>query len=198
VPGESLLTVLVYRGGPLARAGHNHVIASRDLEGVIHYAPTEPTRSTLVASLPVARLTVDEPELRAQEGPDFSSEISESAREGTRRNMLGDALLQAGRHPSVLLRSQRLEAVPGGMIAHVRVTVCGRESLLAVPVRYAVDAGELRAEGELTVRQTDLGLEPFSVLMGALQVQDEMKIRFRLVARPPAAPDGRSLTDSLP
>jgi hypothetical protein len=32
------------------------------------------------------------------------------------------------------------------------------------------------------VRQTDLGLKPFSAMLGALQVQDEMRVRFRIVA----------------
>src|SRR5258708_31960203 len=33
VTRESLLTVLVYRAGPMARMGHNHVIASHELAG---------------------------------------------------------------------------------------------------------------------------------------------------------------------
>jgi hypothetical protein len=32
------------------------------------------------------------------------------------------------------------------------------------------------------LRQSDLGLTPFSVMLGALQVQDEMHIKFKIVA----------------
>jgi hypothetical protein len=35
----------------------------------------------------------------------------------------------------------------------------------------------------MPLRQTDLGLTPFTALLGALQVQDEMQISFRIVAR---------------
>jgi hypothetical protein len=35
----------------------------------------------------------------------------------------------------------------------------------------------------VTVRQSDLGLTPFSALLGALQVQDEVRLRFRILAR---------------
>src|SRR5689334_22735887 len=35
---ESLLQILVYRGGAMARLGHNHVIASHHLEGEVHLA----------------------------------------------------------------------------------------------------------------------------------------------------------------
>jgi hypothetical protein len=33
------------------------------------------------------------------------------------------------------------------------------------------------------LKQTDLGLTPFTALLGALQVVDEMKVRFHIVAR---------------
>jgi hypothetical protein len=40
--------------------------------------------------------------------------------------------------------------------------------------------------GETSLRQSDLGLKPFSALLGALQVQDEMRISFRISAHPGA------------
>jgi hypothetical protein len=41
----------------------------------------------------------------------------------------------------------------------------------------------LIVSGELPIKQTDLGLTPFSAMLGALQVQDELRVRFRIVAR---------------
>ena len=38
VGSESLLIVRVYRGGTLARAGHNHIVASHDLAGTVYVA----------------------------------------------------------------------------------------------------------------------------------------------------------------
>jgi hypothetical protein len=38
--------------------------------------------------------------------------------------------------------------------------------------------------GEFALRQSELGLTPFSAMLGALQVQDEMHLTFRLVAHP--------------
>src|SRR5689334_6685084 len=67
VPGESLLTILAFRGGALAKAGHNHVIASREVSGTF-YVPEDVMRATFELHVPVASLTIDEPELRAKEG----------------------------------------------------------------------------------------------------------------------------------
>src|SRR5262245_42146159 len=36
IPEESLLQILVYRGGAMARLGHNHVIASHQLSGAVY------------------------------------------------------------------------------------------------------------------------------------------------------------------
>jgi hypothetical protein len=40
----------------------------------------------------------------------------------------------------------------------------------------------LSATGSLELRQTALGLTPFSLMLGALQVQDQMRLKFRIIA----------------
>src|ERR1700719_1977290 len=124
-PRESLLSILAFRGGALAKAGHNHVIASHDMSGTI-YVPDDQSRSTFELSVPVAQLTIDEPELRAKEGPDFPTEVPDSAKEGTRRNMLSEGLLNGAQYPDITLVSQRIAtaAAPGSATqADVQVTI---------------------------------------------------------------------------
>src|SRR5215472_14869444 len=121
VAAESLITIRVYRGGTLASAGHNHLIASHTLVGTV-YVPDDVMKSSIELHLAVAELTVDEPQLRAQEGgSDFQGDVPQSARDGTRRNMLGPAVLDAAEYPEVVLRSERLEATataaPGSILA---------------------------------------------------------------------------------
>ncbi|HXR88753.1 MAG TPA: YceI family protein [Steroidobacteraceae bacterium] len=191
---EGLLTLQVYRGGPLAKAGHNHVIASHDLEGTI-YVPDDPLRATFEIRLPLATLSVDEAALRARAGPDFQAEVPDSAREGTRRNMLGQALLNADLFPQIVLRSQGIESggARGDLEVHVEAEVRQAPHPLLVPIHYDLQPTQLTITGEMALRQTDLGLTPFSAMLGALQVEDEMRVRFRIVARPapPAGGAGR-------
>ena len=186
VADESLLTIRVYRGGTLASAGHNHLIASHALTGTI-YVPADLMRTSFEAHIPVASFTVDEAALRAQEhSADFPPEVPDSAREGTRRNMLGEALLDSERNPQIVLRSVRLGEAGGearAVLARVQTTVRGQVRTISVPVRYSLAAGTITVSGETPLRQSDIGLTPFSALLGALQVQDEMRVRFRLVAR---------------
>jgi len=192
VPDASLLVVLVYRGGTLASAGHNHVIASHQLSGTL-YLPADRLLGSFELHVPVATLTVDEAPLRAEQSAgEFPPDVSESAREGTRRNMLGPALLDAAHYPQIVLRALRLQppaagtasaANAGTVVAQVQSTVRAAERSFAVPVHYTLGSGTLVACGEFALRQSDLGLTPFSAMLGALQVQDEMHVSFRISAR---------------
>jgi polyisoprenoid-binding protein YceI len=184
VPNESVLTILAFRAGALAKAGHNHVIASHDVSGTF-YVPDDVMHSTFELHVPVGQLTIDEPALRAKEGPDFPPEVPDSAKEGTRRNMLSEALLNGAQYPELTLTSERIQPGtmgPASAQADVQVTVRGQTHTVPVPVAYTLAADELVASGDLPIKQSDLGLTPFSAMLGALQVQDELRIRFRIVA----------------
>jgi polyisoprenoid-binding protein YceI len=185
VAGDSLVTIRVYRAGALASAGHNHLIASHDLSGTV-YVARDVLRSSFELNLPVATLTVDESALRAQQASaDFPPDVPDSAKEGTRHNMLGEALLDAAHSPQILLQTVRLErgADEHSVTAQVRSTVRGQVRSFSVPVSYQLGNDTIILSGAFPLRQTDLGLTPFSAMLGALQVQDEMRISFRIIAR---------------
>jgi hypothetical protein len=103
-PASSLVVILVRRGGSLARLGHDHVVASHDVQGLV--APGE-GRSDLYVALD--RLVVDEPALRAEAKLDTQPTEEDIA--GTRRNMLNT--LQANEFPFALVNIAR-----GGLIDH--------------------------------------------------------------------------------
>jgi polyisoprenoid-binding protein YceI len=181
--GESLLTILAFRAGTLAKFGHNHVIASHDIRGTF-YVPDDIEHSTFELRIPVGQLAIDEPELRAKEGPDFPKDVPESAREGTRRNMLSDALLNGVQFEDITLVSQHIDtSTPGSQVrADVQITVRGQTHTISVPVTYSLSNGELTASGDLPLKQSDLGLTPFTAALGALAVQDELRVKFHFVA----------------
>ena len=185
---ESLLLIRVYRAGSLASAGHNHVIACHALSGTL-YVPADVLASSFEVRVPVAELTVDEEPLRAAEhSPDFPPQVPDSAREGTRRNMLGAGLLDAEHYPQIELRALGLSSgapAPDGtatVLARIAVTLKGQAHTITVPVSYSRSGDTVIASGSTPLKQSELGLTPFSALLGALQVQDEMRLSFRIVA----------------
>jgi hypothetical protein len=191
VPAESRMLVRVYRGGRLAQMGHNHIISSNDLRGEI-YLSEQLNRSVFEVRLPVATMAVDKPELRAASGADFPGELDQDAIDGTRANMLGDSQLDAAQWPEILIRGRSISGAFPDLRVRMDIGVRSNSFALEVPVQVvSVDADGLRANARFTVRQTELGIEPFSVMLGALQVRDELEIELSLVARP-AEPSGRS------
>ena len=183
VPEESLLQILVYRGGAMARLGHNHVIASHQLSGSV-YAYEDPTATRFDIHFPVQGLTVDEPELRAAAGPDFPPGVPQNARDGTHTNMLSEALLDGEHFPEIRLRATDIRVEGDHYDAGIEVTIKGQAHELRVPVSTRWQTADaVQASGEFPLKQSELGLKPFSVAMGALVVLDQMQVRFRVTAR---------------
>jgi hypothetical protein len=170
LPQESLLVVEVRRAGSLARLGHDHVVASRDVQG---YAAPEDGRGALFVAL--ERMTVDEATLRAQSAMDAGPTAADI--EGTRNNML--VVLDATRHPYVLLR---VKSWTGGQ-AQLELTLHGVTRPMTVPVTMESGEGTLVASGRFSINQTDFDIKPFSILGGAIQVQDRLDLRFRVRAK---------------
>ena len=102
----SELRVLVYRSGPMARFGHNHVLVNRSLVGTAQWAGAENASFSLV--VPAAGFVVDDTQSRHEEGVDFPGEISEDAKAGTLRNMLSAALLDAAEFPDITVEGTRV------------------------------------------------------------------------------------------
>ena len=180
VAQESVLQILVYRGGAMSRLGHNHVIASHDLQGSVFVA-SDPLATSFDIRFPVNELTVDEPAQREAAGPDFSAAVPQNARDGTRRNLLSGPLLDGAKYPEIRLRATGFTAAGDGYEASIEVTLKDGRHLLRVPVSVLREGGSLTARGEFPLKQSELGLEPFSVAMGSLVVLDEMRVRFSTV-----------------
>jgi polyisoprenoid-binding protein YceI len=181
-PDESLLQILVYRGGTMARLGHNHIIASHQLSGVV-YLPDDPLATRFDIQVPVNELTVDEPALREAAGADFPSAVPQSARDGTRTNLLSAALLDGANYPTIRLRATDIRAAGDSYDAGVEVTLKDVTQVLRVPVQVQRADGAVVARGEFPLTQSQLGLKPFSAALGALVVLDEMQVRFEVTAR---------------
>jgi hypothetical protein len=180
---RSELRILVYRAGPLARFGHNHVVVNRSIRGTVNLADAAGA-SEFRLDVPVAAFVVDDAQARREEGADFAAEVPEDAKSGTLRNMLSVAVLDGDEFPMITLNSLAV-SVPddtGAMTASVAITVAGHESKIDVPFRLESDSRQLSAKGSLELRQSAIGLAPYSLMMGALQVQDAMTIKFDIVA----------------
>lgn len=182
VATQSSVHILVYRGGTMARLGHNHVISSTDLQGQI-WRGTTLESSGFEITVPVNTLIVDDNSARAEEGDDFPLNVSEDAKAGTKANMLRPGLLDGEHFPEISIRSTRISgsAASPEVVASMRIKDQTRE--IRLPVTLTETDSALAIQGSFEIRQSDFGITPLSIAMGALTVQDTVKIKFRLMGR---------------
>lgn len=180
-PAASDLRVIVYRGGPLAQFGHNHVLRAGDLRGEIRLS-AEPARSTFSLEFSPAALIVDPMDARMAEGPEFEVQPSPQAIEGTRANLLGPRVLDAERFPAITLRAAAIQGSLPHPIVTARVGLHGVERDLSFPIDLEHDAARLVARGTLLLHTPDFGIPSFTVMGGGLKVMEDVKIKFRVVA----------------
>ena len=178
----SLIAVTVRRGGPLARLGHDHVVASRHIEGTaVAPANGQPGRADFRFRLDA--MSVDDTALRGEAG--MAGTPPEDAIAGTRRNML-TKVLDAEKFPYVQISAAvPVDALRGAAPAVLQadITLHGVTRRYAIPATLSAQAAGVSASGAFTLRQSDFGITPFSVLGGALAVQDQLELRFTLSAR---------------
>lgn len=177
---DSELRVLVYRAGPLAGIGHNHVMVNRAMTGLVQIGG-DVTASSFSLNVPVNEFVVDDAQARNDEGSDFASDIPEDAKAGTRRNMLSAAVLNGAAFPDITVKSAALAGTPAALSADLEVSVAGHSVKISTPLILQGDSQRLTATGSLQLRQTALGLMPYSLMHGALQVQDALLVKFKIV-----------------
>jgi len=169
---QSLIAVTVRRGGVLARLGHDHVVAARAITGTV-----SPDDNRARFQFRLDQMTVDEPALRQVAGLD--KQPSQDAVDGTRTNML-TKVLDADRYPLVLVHVTR---TGDDLPLRAAITLHGITRDYDIPATIAREHGAMTVTGTVTLKQTDFGLVPFSVMGGAMAVQDQLELRFTLVAR---------------
>jgi len=195
VEDETLLAVVIRTTGLAARFAPDHLIHASEYDLLLVLDPEAPEEARFTASIPVARLVVDDHtvkrevedrllELAILEDP--YDEMSEDDRESVRASMLAEDQLDADRHPSIEVEAVSISSsgeddfpwtVTGAL------TVRGVRVEAPLRARMERDGNRIRIEAFGAFRFTDLGIEPFSAFLGAVRNRDEFHLYMDLVAR---------------
>jgi polyisoprenoid-binding protein YceI len=174
---------LVFKSGALARLGHNHVIAIPNLRGSVTVGAQDLSASHFEIVIPVADLVIDDPKLRSGLGEEFSSVPTANDIEGTRHNMLTDRVLDGDKFPTIRVSGTGPLGAAGAQTFKLRIELLGRTVDLTVPTKVTVADDRVEASGVFDLNHADLGMQPFTALMGALSVGEKMSFTYHVVAR---------------
>lgn len=175
---EAALTIKTYRAGWLKNLAHAHVMTTDTLTGFIHIDPEDTVSRANLYFRPYD-LILDDPEARAEAGPEFSSHRSPKDIAATRQRMLGPRQLNSNDYPFIQIFVQ-----PGGSAKQAALEIGVRDYLArkTVPISWHKDARQLTVNSEFRIRHDELGLQPYSAFAGALAVAQQIEVSLALVA----------------
>lgn len=162
-PDTARLTVRTGKTGPASKAGHDLLFEVGIWEAKLDLA-AEPSRSHL-------SVTVDSGSLRVIEGTGGMQALGDDDKSSIKQT-IDDEILK--RTP-IGFSSSSVELGAETLSATGDLELLGRRR----PVTFSVS---VRSDGHLaggaTVKQTDWGIKPYSILFGTLKVADEVEVAF--------------------
>ncbi|MCL2417809.1 MAG: YceI family protein [Conexibacteraceae bacterium] len=162
-PASASLRVQTGREGRAARAGHNLEIEVRDWAATVELgAAPEETRLSLTANSRSLRVLDGAGGMKALTAEDKQSIAT----------TIDDDILKGG---EISFSSTHVHAVEGGDDLHVHgdLNLLGKSAPVAFRLAIAADRS---VAGEAVIKQSDHGIKPYSAMLGALKVKDELRV----------------------
>lgn len=159
------LTLLTGVTGRAARMGHRLTIRMNEWSADVEFARGIPKTATV--TIPVSGLEVVSGEggVKGLSGPE------KSLARGNALKTLG-----ADRFPTISYACDDIQQTDSGYVMHGAATICNVTRALDVPVTVAAESDGYGLGFRLSVRQSDFGVEPYSLMMGSVQVEDDIQV----------------------
>jgi polyisoprenoid-binding protein YceI len=154
------------RAGAAAKAGHDLVIEAKSWSGSATVG--DPADSSVSVDVDVASLKV-------VSGSGGAKALSDGDISKIEKNITDD-IFNTKKHPTISFRSTGVSGTPDNFTINGNLTIMGNTQ----PVTLSGKAADGKVSGTGTIVQTAFGIKPFSALMGALKVADEVGISFEL------------------
>jgi polyisoprenoid-binding protein YceI len=166
--GELLLRTGV-KGGA-ARMGHRLTVAMRRWQATVTWDGAEPVAAALV---------VETDSFEVLRGEGGVKGLSGAEKVLVRSNALRS--LQASRFPDIRFTADVIDKTGDGYRLTGKLRIRGKTHEHVIDLRTDDLGDSWQISAESSVRQTDYGVKPYSLLMGSVQVADEVTVSFTAV-----------------
>lgn len=156
--------------GRAARMGHRLTIAMTRWQATVHWADTEPVAAELAVETDSFEVLRGEGGVKGLSGPEKTL---------VRSNAL--KLLDARRFPGIRFTAETIDKTDEGyrLIGKLQIRGKSREHVIDLHTEDFGDCWRMSAESR--VRQSDYGVKQYSLLMGSVQVVDDVVLSFTAV-----------------
>ena len=166
--GELLIRTGV--AGRAARMGHRLTIAMTRWEATVAWAAAEPVSAELTVEIDSLEVLRGEGGVKGLTGPEKSLVKSNALKS-----------LDANRYPEIRFAADEIDKTDGGYRLAGKLHIRGKSRKHVVDLRTEDLGDGWRMSVESSVRQTDYGVKPYSLLMGSVKVADEVSVSFTAV-----------------
>ena len=171
---KSKLQISVFKEGLFKAFGHDHLISASKVSGSVRFDAQTLADSSVDLAVKANSLTVVDPD------------GSDTDRREVQSTMAGKDVLDTEKNSEIHFISTGVkgEKTDDGweVTLEGRLTLHGVEKPIGLPLRLTKRAGELSADGDVALLQTDFGITPIKVGGGAVKVKDKIRIHFDVVA----------------
>ena len=171
---ESYFHVLIYSAGVLGDLGHDHVIAATNWLG--NYEVKNNGDLKIYMKIDVASLEVDDVNNRAKY-PYLSKKAQPPGKaiHGTKQNMLSEKILDANNYPYI-----RTIIVGNIKTQQIKIKLLIKDNKMEMNTNFDLECinGVVKAKGNFQLNHADLGLQPYSVFFGSIQVAEPIDFYF--------------------
>jgi polyisoprenoid-binding protein YceI len=150
--------------------GHRLTIAMKRWQATVHWADTEPVAAELAVETDSFEVLRGEGGVKGLSGPEKTL---------VRSNALKS--LDARRFPEIRFTAEAIDKTDGGYRLTGKLQIKGKSREHVIDLRTEDLGDSWRMSAETRVRQSDYGVKPYSLLMGSVQVVDDVVLSFTAV-----------------
>ncbi|ORI20571.1 YceI family protein [Rhodococcus sp. 1168] len=161
------LTIKTDVTGKASKLGHRLTIAMKSWTAAVDWSGDIPTAVTLTAEVDSLDVVDGEGGVTPLIGPEKILAKSNALK-----------TLDAKRYPQIRFRSDDIAAIETGFSLRGTMEIHGVTREMTVIVTVADDGTKWHCASESTVRQSDYGIKPYSQMLGAMKVVDEVTVFF--------------------
>lgn len=166
-PSDGELLIRTGVTGRAARMGHRLTIAMARWEATVAWAGAEPLTAELAVEVGSLEVVRGEGGVKGLSGPEKTLVKSNALKS-----------LDAGKFPEIRYAADTIEKADGGYRLTGKLHIRGKSRTHVIDLRTEDLGDAWRMSVESTVRQKDFGVKPYSLLMGSLQVADDVSVSF--------------------
>jgi polyisoprenoid-binding protein YceI len=166
--GELLLRTGVK--GRAARMGHRLTIAMTRWRATVAWAGADPVAAELAVETDSIEVLRGEGGVKGLSGPEKTLVRSNALRS-----------LDAGRFPEIRFTAETIDKTDDGYRLTGVLQIRGKPREHVIDLRTEDLGDSWRMSAESSVRQSDYGVKPYSLLMGSVQVADDVTVSFTAV-----------------